>query len=97
VDIEFGQRYERSQSESPEQFIGALADFCKGRLHGLVLRMELATGDSVTGIVDQVDPRNGVILERGDETLIGSFRSAEIAAFSLPPESIDHSDELRGI
>lgn len=96
MEIRFGQRYERSQEESPEQFIRALADFCKGRLYGLALELELTSGGSVAGIVEQVDPGKGVTLGRQDETLIGSFPPTEIIAFMLPLESVDHSDELRG-
>lgn len=97
MEIKFGQRYERSQNDAPDQFIGALADFCRGRLYGLALELELASGSSVAGIVEQIDPHNCVTLGRQDETLIGFFRATEIVAFMLPPESIDRSDELRGI
>lgn len=60
MNIEFGKRFERSEGESPEQFTGALHKFCKKRLHGLVLRLELASGRTVAGVIDDADELRGV-------------------------------------
>ncbi|HEX5928374.1 MAG TPA: hypothetical protein VFY48_03185 [Solirubrobacterales bacterium] len=90
----FGQRYERSAGESPEAFLGGLAEFLRGRLAGLPIELELCDGETVTGAVDSIGS-TAVTLERDDGSLIGTFAAADLSAFTLVDEALDRSDELR--
>lgn len=94
MDLVFGQRYERLPGEDPEKFIGALADFMKGRLGGLPLELELVDGAIVAGSIDAISS-SSVKLERSDGSLVGTFAGSDIAAFVLVDEVLDRSDELR--
>jgi hypothetical protein len=96
MDFAFGRIYERSATQTPESFVGSLADFVNVRLSGLPLALRLVTGETVVGRIDAISA-SGVTLERGDESLIGRFASDTIAAFVLVDEALDRSDELRAI
>jgi hypothetical protein len=94
LDLVFGQRYERTADESPEEFLGGLAEFLRGRLAGLPILLELSHGETITGAVDSIGS-TAVTLERHDESLIGTFAAEDISAFTLVDEVLDRSDELR--
>jgi hypothetical protein len=73
MDLVFGQRYERSAGESPEAFLGRLAEFLEGRLAGLPIELGLGDGDTVVGAVDSITPA-ALTLEGGDESLSAPFQ-----------------------
>lgn len=66
-----------------QDLLDSLESFWGSRLHGLELRLALRDGGAVRGIIDQVN-EGRVTLERADESLIGTFSSAEVVAFELP-------------
>lgn len=97
MELEFGKQYVASDEASMQDLLDSLESFCGSRLHGLELRLALRDGGAVRGIIDRVNGGR-VTLERADESVIGTFSSAEVVAFELPPEPLpDRSDEVRGI
>jgi hypothetical protein len=97
VELKFGEPYIASDEATMRDLLVSLEDFCKGRLHGLELRLTLRDGSALSGIIDRV-AGGKVTLERADESPIGTFSSAEVVAFELPPEPLpDRSDEVRGL
>lgn len=96
MELEFGKQYIASDEAPMQDLLDSLESFCKVRLHGLELCLALRDGSAVRGIVDRIG-EGRVTLERADESLIGTFSSAEVVAFELPPEPLpDRSDEIRG-
>jgi len=98
VGIKEGQVYARADGQTSSEFVKQLADYCQPRLHGIPIGLNLNDGRQVAGIVDQVDPRQGVTLESANGEVAETFSPEEIAAYYVAPDGPpDHSDELRGV
>jgi len=98
VSITEGKVYARADGQTSSEFVKPLADYCQPRLHGIPIGLNLNDGRQVAGIVDQVDPVQGVTLESANGEVAATFSPEEIAAYYVAPDGPpDHSDELRGV
>jgi hypothetical protein len=95
-NLEFGQWYERGEDQSHEAFFAVLFEFLRNRLGGLPLELKLDLGQRIWGKVDALTPST-ITLERGDESLVGTFQSSNIVGFKLDDEVLDRSDEMRSL